>query len=143
MGYADDYFAIIDEIINKLRTAPELTDIKSVIFGEKERIGSVKFPCIFVLPANDKIEVAATNTQEHNYTVEVVIIQKKKDMEEGLREAIDLTGKCYDVILQDRTLNNTCADLIITDVEPDYQRADHFVLHWTMLRINIKKLRRG
>ena len=143
MGYATDYLAIVDALINRLRTAPELASLKEVVFGEKTQIGAVKFPSVFVIPTSDQITAAAANIQEHTYTIEVVVLQKKHDMQQGLREAVRLAGQCYDVILQDRTLNNTCADVVITSMQLDYQRAEAFVLHWALLTVQVKRLRRG
>ena len=143
MGYATDYLAMVDALINRLKTAPELTNLQEVVLGEKTQIGAVKFPAVFVVPASDQITAAAANIQEHTYTIEVVVLQKKHDMQQGLREVIQLAGQCYDVILQDRTLNNTCADVAVTSIQLDYQRAEAFVLHWALLTVQAKRLRRG
>lgn len=142
-NYADSYLAVVDGLIARLQTDVALASVQEIIFGEKESIGRMKFPSIFILPGADNVTTAATNTQQHEYTFEVVVLQKKADMQLGLREAITFAGACYDSLMGERTLNGLVADLKITSVEPDYQRNDTFVLHWTLLRLVLTRLRRG
>jgi len=140
MTYKTAYLGVIDEIIAILKADPNLAaiDDNNILFGEREKVA--KFPVIFVIPRPDEIDDMTVSQQEHRITVDVVVLQKKYDVEEGAREAIEFAGDCYDCIMGNRTLNGKCEDLIVKRFEPDYEKGAKWVLHWTLIRIEVLKI---
>ena len=140
MGYADDYLAIVDALTAKISG---IAGVNSVIFGEREHVGALKFPVVFIVPGEDTIEVASVLQQRHETVFDVILVDKKFDAEQGLREVIQLGGACYDEILKDRCLGGVAQDVLITLVDPAYSRVEQTVLHWVLLRVVVRRRRKG
>jgi|GEM_PF-3948307 len=136
MGWYDNFNAIKNAIQSTLST---VTDIQNVVFGEKEHIGQMQFPCLFIIPAEDEIvtaEATAGEGKQHNYNWELVLVGKNHDVETGLANILQLAGECYDALIADNTLGGVCLWSEIESVEPGYARAEQsMVIQWATIRL--------
>lgn len=142
MGYAEDYFALVDALEQRLKSDPRLAQVKAVFFGEKEKVGQLQFPCLFIIPGRDSIADMSAMAQQHTTSFELVAVLKDPDTEQGLRRAIELAGDVYDVLMEDRSLGGACNDLRVAVFDPGYVRAEGLVLHWVSLELEITRQRR-
>ncbi|MBC7324373.1 MAG: hypothetical protein H5T99_03545 [Moorella sp. (in: Bacteria)] len=104
MGYAEDYFALMDALEQRLKSDPRLAQVKAVFFGEREKVGQLQFPCLFIIPGQDSIADMSAMAQQHTTRFELVAVLKDPDAEQDLRRAIELAGDVYDVLMEDRSL---------------------------------------
>lgn len=136
MGWYDNFSAIKNAIQDTLSA---ITEIKNIVFGEKERIGQLQFPCLFIIPAEDEIinaEAAAGEGKQHNYNWELVLVGKNNDVETGLANILQLAGACYDALMADGTLGGICLWSEIESVEPGYARTESSaVIQWAAIRL--------
>ncbi|MGB9886751.1 MAG: hypothetical protein ACPLRW_07135 [Moorellales bacterium] len=138
MGYASDYLAVVNAIRSKLTG---ISSIKHVVFGEKENIGSLQFPCAFIIPGADEIEDATNVEIRHNYNFDIVILLRNYEVEAGLNEVVTLAGQCYDAFSGDRQLGGLALWVKVTSVEPGYGRAEGGpVVHWATIGLTVVKV---
>lgn len=138
MGYADIYWGITDEITDLLTNDIRLADIQEIVFGEKERIGALNFPCLFFIPGKNEIDDLTSLSQEHKFNYELVLILKDRDLQAGLKDAIDLAGDIHDVLMENRDLNGKCCDMSVTGIDPGYAKVEQNILHWVSIEIIVK-----
>jgi hypothetical protein len=134
MGYAAEYLAVADAIMARLAAVPE---IKQVVFGEKENLGLLQFPCVFLVPGTDEVSEITNVEFRHDYSFEAVLVSRGYgDVEAGLRNIITLAGKCYDAIMADRQLGGTVYWVRVTAVDPGYGKVESGpVLYWASLHL--------
>lgn len=135
MGWYDNFSAIKNAIQDTLSA---VTEIKNIVFGEKEHIGQLQFPCLFLIPAEDEIinAEATGEGKQHNYNWELVLVGKNNDVETGLANILQLAGTCYDTLMANDTLGGVCLWSEIESVEPGYARAESSaVIQWTTIRL--------
>jgi len=138
VGYAEDYFAVVEAIKGRLATVAAL---KSTIFGEKESPAQVQFPAVFIIPGPDEISESTNVEFQHEYSFELVIVLKNYGIEAGLTEVISLASQCYDVIMADRQLGGTALWAKITSVDSGYGKSEGGpVLHWATINLTVAKV---
>lgn len=165
MGYSNDYKAVVKALWRKLleisdfseadraffnpwetvlNDADELPSGK-IVFGERQDAGDIQSPEVWIRPRPDTIDPARTmNSQMHNYEFWITTMLKHENLTTGLYASIELGGKVYDKLMEDRTLDGTLADLKITEFEPEYMAiAQNSILHWTNLVVTCRRPRHG
>lgn len=163
MGYFDDYKAVVWAIWNKLL---EIEDFKQVdrffvspfqtvvdqekipagriIFGERQNFSNIQTPEVWIRPKTDTIETRTFNSEIHSYTFWITTMIKHENMAFGLWQSMEIGGKVYDKLMEDRSLGGTIADLKITEFEPESSViAQKSILHWTNLVMVCRRPRRG
>jgi len=146
MGYASDYFAIRDEIRNLIDTDvdPALSDIQEIIFGEKLRVGELKFPCIFIVPGksgNEDMEMP--NEQQFVHPFSLVIVLKNQEIETGLNHLIAKAGRLFDLFMKEkRDLNGKCLYVTVRHIDPGYGQDEQSkaILHWCEVYMEVTVL---
>lgn len=138
MGYAERYLALTDELQIVLSA---LLGIKDIVFEEKERIGELDFPALFVLTGDDNIEEMPGNVKKHNFEFELVLVVKDSDIEAGKRKVIELSGNVHDVLLDNRRLNGKAKNLsVIKIAKPVIYKDQGVTLHYRQVNIKVTAL---
>lgn len=138
MGFGETYENLVKKIIKRLQiSVPDLRDVTYCFVGpgqiiksspddvayKRVNIGVKKIediipPEAFVIPRDDNIAIAATSTQEHTMSFEIIAITENPATQAGLFSAIALGWKIYDAFLSDREILKSCHDLHIPRVSP-------------------------
>lgn len=140
MSYKAKHRLITEVIKRILQDDIRLAAVKEFIVGEKERIGVLDFPCVFIVPGRDEVsEQEMPDTQAHAVAFEIVAVLKDRELQEGLQEIIDLGGDIHDVFKENRDLQGVCEWLDINAVDPGYGKgADNkTTLHWVSVEITV------
>jgi len=138
VGYADMYWGIVDEMTRLIEAYAPLAPLQEIIFGEKEQIGQIKFPCLFMAPGDDDIDDITANADEHKIKFSLVLILQGRNLQQGLKDVISLGGNLYDLFKANRGLNGKCNDLHISKISPGYGRAENkTILHWASVEITV------
>lgn len=141
MSWYNDLIAIRDAIKNTLIT---VTEIKSIVFGKREHIGQLSFPCLFIIFNTDDILTAEATQggRQHNYNWELVLISRNPDVEQGEEEILQVAGNCYDKLILDNTLGGVCLWSEVLSVESDSVRVDAgSALQWATINLKTVKFR--
>lgn len=142
MSYEEKYFAIRDEIKHLIQIDSRMSGIQEIIFGEKERVGALKFPCLFIIPGRTSDEdVEMPNEQELKHLFQLVFVLKDTDIQEGLEQAIKYGGRSYDIFMKEnRDLNGKALYCTVKTIDPGYGRADQAILHWCEVELEVTAL---
>ena len=139
-SYKIQHRLITNTIKRILENDSRLAGVKEIIIGEKERIGALVFPCIFIVPGRDEIkDEEMPNRQEHAIGFNIVCLLKDRDLQAGMPEVVDLGGDIHDVFKENRDLQGTCLYLDLNAVDPGYGRgADNkTILHYCSVEITV------
>ena len=144
-GYAKFYIEIVEAVIAKLEELKPET-LKTVVFGELKGLPDPNMmPVAFVIPRTDIMTEGTTAKTEHTITVEVVILHRQLNATEGLRKSIIIGGKCYDKVIEDRSLGGKVRKVGgDRRFHPDYmfgRGKGKGVLHWVLVRFQVFKMR--
>lgn len=133
---------IREAIINKLETDSNLTDIKEVVYGERQRIGRLKSPAIWIIPEPYTPDLRGGRTAQHDFTFNFVVLVKGNDPQEELKEAERLAMTVYDVFTADRTLGGLVSDVRPMRVDPAYEMGNSTQLYWSAVQFVFRLQRR-
>lgn len=136
------YKGIRDELITLLKESPDLDEIKGVIFGERQRIGSLQTPSIWIVPNSYSPVLSGGHKAQHDIPFDFVVFVKDLEPERGLQKAQDLALTVYDVIAADRTLNGLVHDVRPTQVTPSYEAGQSTQLYWAAVQFAFRLQRR-
>lgn len=139
MSWYGDFITIRDAIKNTLIT---VTEIKSIVFGKREHIGQLNFPCLFIIFNADEILTgeATQGGRQHNYNWELVLLNRNPDVEQGEEEILQVAGSCYDKLMLDNTLGCVCLWSEVTSIESDSIKVDAgSALQWATINLKTVK----
>lgn len=129
------YEQIKNTIEEKIKTSELLGDVKSVVFGEQYRIGSLKSPTIWIVPEPHQPNIKGGATVEHDFTFDFVVLVKSPNSSEGLVKALKIAMTTYDVLMADRTLDGLVSDIRPLRVEPAYEAGNNTQLCWSAIQL--------
>lgn len=139
MGFYETYAQIRDEIAHLIRIDNRMSSLaNNILFGLKQNIGDLDFPCLFILPREIELEdISMPNSQELTMSFDLVIALKDYDLDAGLEESIRLAGAIYDIFMgENRRLNDKGWYVTIESIDPGYARNDDMtILHWCSINI--------
>lgn len=104
----------IEKTIEEQRGQDEsLSDLEKVIYGDKMDKGKLKgqLPATWIIPMPHTPDVNTANAEDHPFKFGFAsLVQNKNDHEQGRHEAENLSSRVYDVIAEDRRLNQKVHD---------------------------------
>ena len=130
-----------DAIMNKLKTAMQsgtLQDAKSLIYGNRAKIGSVNPPIIWVIPNSHVPDVSAHSRAWHNFNFDFLAVTKHVEPEKAADQAEDLAARIYDVIIADRHLDGLVHDITPTSVDPAYEAGQSTQLYFAAVSFSFR-----
>ncbi|MGQ9543686.1 MAG: hypothetical protein ACUVTM_06360 [Candidatus Bathyarchaeia archaeon] len=136
MTFKETYWGVIDTVKSKV---DEVTDLKTVIFGEKLKI--YDFPVAFIIPVRDPISDETLNKVRHHIGIRIVVVDQGTEPEPVLTNTINIACDVYDKIMADRTLNGKCNYIYPVSFEPEYSIAESKTLSWVVIEISCHLLR--
>jgi hypothetical protein len=138
----DIYKGIREEIQTVIESSEELTEIKSVTYGEKQRIGTLQTPAVWIVPNAYSPALIGGHKAQHDIPFDFVVFVKDLEPERGLQKAQDLALTIYDVLTSDRTLNGLVHDVRPTEVTPSYEAGQSTQLYWAAVQFTFRLQRR-
>lgn len=138
----DLFKEVREEVKNKLKESEELSEIKSVVYGERIRVGNLKTPSIWIVPEPYTPELRGGHTASHDMTFNFVVLIKSQKPEEGLEQAQDIAMTIYDVFTKDRTLNGLVSDVRPTNIDPAYEMGQSTQVYWSAVQFAFRIQRR-
>lgn len=132
---------IITALLNLLegqRTPPSgtLQDVKSIIRGDRTTPGKLPPPALWVFPGPDMIQPAGGHANIHNFEFIVAAVVQHSDPEEGHKAATNLAARAYDVLLLDKSWNNTVHTVVPVRFDPSYEKGNAANLYWAAVVVN-------
>ncbi|MGG4405806.1 hypothetical protein ABEP13_08075 [Geobacillus stearothermophilus] len=138
----DIHRAIRAKIREVLEQAPELKEIKRIVYGEKVRVGTLQTPAIWIVPEPYAPNLLGGHTADHDIRFNFVVLVKANDPEQALEKAHDLALTVYDVLMQDRTLGGTVSDVRPTQIDPAYEMGNNTQVCWSSVQFDFRVKRR-
>ncbi|WP_373896382.1 hypothetical protein [Virgibacillus sp. CBA3643] len=138
----DIFRDVREEVKRKLKESTDLADIKSVVFGERIKIGNLQTPAIWIVPESYTPELRGGHTASHDITFSFVVLVKTPQPQEGLEKAQDLAMTVYDVFTSDRTLSGLVSDVRPTNVDPAYEMGNSTQVYWSAVQFAFRLQRR-
>lgn len=126
-----------------LREHPDLQEIQNVVYGERQQIGALKSPSIWIVPESYQPELMGGRREQHDITFDFVVLVKGHSPQEALQEAEDLAMTVYDVMIEDRTLDGLVSDVRPMRVDPAYEAGRSTQLYWSAVQFAFRLQRRG
>lgn len=139
---AELFDEIREAIISKLEEHESLEVINDVVYGERQRIGTLKSPAIWIVPEPYKPELRGGRTAQHDFTFDFVVLVKGNNPQEALKEAERLSMTIYDVFTEDRTLGGLVSDVRPMRVDPAYEAGNNTQLYWSAVQFSFRLQRR-
>ena|SRR5690625_1009106 len=133
---------IREAIISKLEEHESLEVINDVVYGERQRIGTLKSPAIWIVPEPYQPELRGGRTAQHDFTFDFVVLVKGTKPQEALKEAENLSMAIYDVFTEDRTLGGLVSDVRPMQVDPAYEAGNNTQLYWSAVQFSFRLQRR-
>jgi hypothetical protein len=133
---------IREAIIEKLKEHESLEEIKDVVYGERQRIGTLQSPAIWIVPEPYQPELRGGRTAQHDFTFDFVVLVKGTQPQESLKEAERLSMTIYDVFTEDRTLDGLVSDVRPMQVDPAYEAGSNTQLYWSAVQFVFRLQRR-
>lgn len=133
---------IREAIIKKLKEHESLEEIKDVVYGERQRIGTLQSPAIWIVPEPYQPELRGGRTAQHDFTFDFVVLVKGNKPQEALKQAEKLSMTIYDVFTEDRTLNGLVSDVRPMQVDPAYEAGSNTQLYWSAVQFSFRLQRR-
>lgn len=133
---------IREAIISKLEEHESLEVINDVVYGERQRIGTLKSPAIWIVPEPYQPELRGGRTAQHDFTFDFVVLVKGTQPQEALKEAENLSMAIYDVFTEDRTLGGLVSDVRPMQVDPSYEAGNNTQLYWSAVQFAFRLQRR-
>lgn len=139
---AELFDEIRESIESKLKEHDSLSEIKDVVYGERQRIGVLKSPAIWIVPEPYQPELRGGRTAQHDFTFNFVVLVKGNNPQEALKEAERLSMTIYDVFTEDRTLGGLVSDVRPMRVDPAYEAGNNTQLYWSAVQFSFRLQRR-
>lgn len=136
------FHEIREEVIRKLEESELLKEIKEIVYGERQRIGSLKSPAIWIIPDAYTPEIRGGHTIQHDIPFYFAVFVKSPNPEEGLKKAQELSFNVYDVLISDRTLGGIVNDVVPLRVDPAYEVGNSTQLYWSAVQFIFRLQRR-
>ncbi|MGP4041898.1 hypothetical protein ACTWP4_18650 [Gracilibacillus sp. D59] len=136
------YDDVRNEIETKLKNSENLSYVKSVIYGQRKKIGSLMTPTIWIVPNAYNPQHTGGHSADHDIPFDLVGFVKHTDPEQGLKDAQDLALDIYDALVSDRTLNGLASDFRPTRVDPAYEAQGANNLFFSAVQFTCKIKRR-
>lgn len=136
------YFSIRDKVIEKLENSQQLKEIQTIVYGERQKIGVLKTPAIWIIPNSYQPDLQGGHRVQHDIPFDFVVLIKSNNPEEGLSKAQELSFKIYDTLMKDRTLDNLVSDVRPTRVDPAYEEGGQAQLYWSAVQFVFRLQRR-
>jgi len=133
---------IREAIITKIESHESLTDIQEVVYGERQRIGKLKSPAVWMVPEAYAPELKGGRTAQHDFTFDFVVLVKGNNPQEELKQAEALSMTLYDVFTADRTLGGLVSDVRPMRVDPAYEAGNNTQLYWSSVQFAFRLQRR-
>lgn len=133
---------IRETIISKLKEHEALSEINDVVYGERQRIGALKSPAIWIVPEPYQPELRGGRTAQHDFTFNFVVLVKGNEPQEALKQAETLSMTIYDVFTEDRTFGGLVYDVRPTQVDPAYEAGNNTQLYWSSVQFIFRLQRR-
>jgi hypothetical protein len=122
--------AVVDILEGELAEGKDLEEVNAVIRGDRARTGRVKPPVLWVFPGIDTIETSGGQANIHSFEVIVAALVESIDPDKGHAGATDLAARAYDILMADRTWNNTVHDVKPVRFDPSFERAKGPNIYW-------------
>jgi hypothetical protein len=134
---------IKEQIIAKLNAnmvaGQPLDSVKTIVYGDRANFANPQLPQVWIIPQSHTPTVLTGNTYEHDFTFIFAALVRDSIPESGKEAAEELAAKIFDVLLQDKTLNNTVYDVVPLEVSPSYEiGAQNTQTYWAAVRIAFK-----
>lgn len=139
---AELFDEIREAIENKLKEHDSLKDIRDVVYGERQRIGNLKSPAIWIVPEPYQPNLRGGRTAEHDFTFNFVALIKSNQPQQALKQAEVLSMTIYDVFTEDRTLGQLVSDVRPMQVDPAYEAGNNTQLYWSAVQFAFRLQRR-
>lgn len=136
---AEIFSEVREAIIAK---ADEHEEVKEVIYGERQRIGKLRSPAVWVVPEPYTPELRGGKTAQHDITFNLVVLVKGNNPQEELKTAEKISLDIYDLFTQDRTLGGLVNDVRPTRVDPAYEVGNNTQLYWSSIQFAFRLQRR-
>lgn len=133
---------IREGIISKLDTHESLADIQEIVYGERQRIGRLKSPAVWIVPEPYTPELRGGRTAQHDFTFNFVVLVKGNNPQEDMKQAESLSMTVYDVFTEDRTLGGLVSDVRPMRVDPAYEMGNNTQLYWSATQFAFRLQRR-
>ena len=136
------YGSVRSAVTDRLTNDVSLVGINEVIYGERQRIGQVASPALWIVPESWQPELQGGVTVQHDISFTVVSLVKSSRPQEGLREAEDWIMKVYDVLVSDRSLGGLVSDVRPMQVDPAHEAGNNTQLLYAAVRFDFRLKRR-
>lgn len=133
---------IRNEIISLLEAHKDLREVKDIVYGERQRIGRLLSPAIWIIPEPYDVGLRGGRTAQHDITFNFIVLVKDNEPERGLQKAQDLAFTVYDVLVEDRTLNGLVSDVRPQIVDPSHEAGENTQLYWSAVQFVFRLQRR-
>lgn len=146
MPLVDIYEAVRNGLMKRLEdataTGEVLAVVQEVIYGEQQRIGSIRSPALWVVPESWQPELKGGFTAEHAIKFNVVSLVKSANPQEGLKQAERVVLRAYDVLIEGRTLDGLVADVRPLQVDPAHEAGNNTQLSYAAVQFALVFKRR-
>lgn len=136
------FWEIREGIINKIKEHEDLSEVNSVVYGERQNIGRLKSPAVWIVPEPYQPELRGGRTAQHDFTFNLVVFIKSNEPQEALKQAEKLSMTIYDVFTEDRTLDGLVSDVRPMQVDPSYEAGGNNNLCWSSVQFAFRLQRR-
>lgn len=128
--------AIRDRVLARLESDdPRLAGIKSVFYGEQQRIGSLASPSFWVVADQYSPEPAGGSSMLHRVPYNVVALVKHTEPSQGIRDAEWYADGAYDVLMEGRTLDDTVSITKPGYRDPGYEAGQNQQLQFAAVQL--------
>lgn len=128
---------IRDRVLARLRNPddPRLEGVRSVVYGEQQRIGNMQAPSLWVVAEPYNPEPSGGATIIHRVPYNIVALVKDLDPERGIRQAEWLAHGAYDVLLEGRDLDGLVNIVTPGQVDPGFEAGQNQQLQFAAVQL--------
>ena len=128
--------AIRDRVEHRLNQPDDrLESMQSVIYGEKQRLGAMRAPAIWIVAEPYTPELQGGHTVIHRVPYNIVALVKDSDPQRGIKTAERLADGAYDVLMEGRTLDEVVSLVRPGQRDPGYEAGNNQQLQFAAVQV--------
>lgn len=114
---------------------PRLEGIRSVVYGEQQRIGAMQAPSLWVVAEPYNPEPSGGVTIIHRVPYNIVALVKDSDPQRGIEQAEWFAHGAYDVLLDGRDLDGLVNIVTPGQVDPGFEAGKNQQLQFAAVQV--------
>lgn len=135
-AFGDYWLQVWDAIVAEVQKVTELEE--STFYGEKEP--PLKSPSAYVCPIDIYTKPTTPRLSGFLIPFDIGIMKKGSDMKQGMKDAMNLAGKVYEQLIDDRTLGDLVDNLEVR-IQPYWRGKREFERHWVGVIVTCERIR--